>query len=81
LVSVWVVVTHPFHRYRGERLRVLFERRLASGVLLVCEGVEPGSTVSVLEAATDRGCAPAERPLTLDVLVEVCAVVAAMTRS
>ena len=74
-------MTHPFHRHRGERLRVLFERRLASGVLLVCEGVEPGSTVSVLEAATDRGRVPAERPLTLEVLVEVCALVAAMKGS
>ena len=62
-------------------MRVLFERRLASGVLLVCEGVEAGSTVSVLEAATDRGCAPAERPLTLEVLVEVCSVVRAVRGS
>ncbi|MGH3450943.1 MAG: hypothetical protein ACRDQW_09455 [Haloechinothrix sp.] len=72
-----MTVTHPFHPHSGERLRVLFERNLASGRLLVCEGGLSG-TVTVAEAATDRAGVPAERPLTFELLVEVCAAVAAI---
>jgi hypothetical protein len=74
-----VVVTHPFHSHSGQRLRVLFERRLASGRLLVCDDGESG-TVTVAEAATDRGAAPAAGPLTFELLVQVCAAVAAVKR-
>jgi hypothetical protein len=74
-----VVVTHPFHVHRGQRLRVLFERRLASGRLLVCDDGASG-TVTVPEAATDRAGVPADRPLTFELLVEVCAAVAAIKR-
>lgn len=70
-------MTHPFHPHSGQRLRVLFERRLASGRLLVCEG-GPAGTVTVPEAATDRAEEPAHRPLTFELLVEVCAVVSAL---
>ena len=73
--SDWVTVTHPFHLYSGQRLRVLFERRLASGRLLVCDDGADG-TVTVAEAATDRAPAPADRPLTFELLVKVCEVVA-----
>lgn len=72
-----MTVTHPFHLHNGERLRVLFERRLASGRLLVCDDGAEG-TVSVPEAATDRAEAPGERPLTFELLVELCVVVAAI---
>jgi hypothetical protein len=70
-------VTHPFHPHSGERLRVLFERRLVSGRLLVCDDGASG-TVTVAEAATDRAQDPAERPLTFELLVELCAAVAAI---
>lgn len=70
-------MTHPFHPHSGERLRVLFERRLASGRLLVCDDGASG-TVTVAEAATDRAGVPADRPLTFELLVELCAVVAAI---
>ena len=70
-------MTHPFHSHRGQRLRVLFERRLASGRLLVCDD-GAGGTVTVAEGATDRAPAPAEGPLTFELLVEVCEVVAAI---
>ena len=73
------MVTHPFHTHRGQRLRVLFERRLASRRLLVCDDDASG-TVTVPEAATDRAGAPAAGPLTFELLVEVCAAVAAITR-
>ena len=49
----WVVVTHPFHPLRGQRLAVLFERRCADGRLYVCEG-GPFGTIRVPEDATDR---------------------------
>ena len=70
-------MTHPFHPRSGERLRVLFERNLASGRLLVCDDGVSG-TVTVAEAATDRAPVPADRPLTFEVLVELCATVAAI---
>jgi hypothetical protein len=74
-----VVVTHPFHSHRGQRLRVLFERRLASGRLLVCDDGASG-TVTVPEAGTDRAGAPAAGPLTFELLAELCAAVAAVKR-
>lgn len=70
-------MTHPFHPCSGQRLRVLFERRLGSGRLLVCDDGAHG-TVTVSEAATDRADAPAERPLTFELLIELCATVAAI---
>jgi hypothetical protein len=70
-----LVVTHPFHPLRGERLRVLFVRRIGVGRIYVCEGGPLGS-VSLLEDATDRGPEPAERPLNIEVLVALVALVA-----
>jgi hypothetical protein len=71
-----LVVTHPFHPLRGERLVVLYVRREAAGRMYVCDG--GGRNVKLDEAATDRGAGPAERPLTVEVLVEVAAVIAAL---
>jgi hypothetical protein len=73
-----LVVTHPFHPLRGQRLAILFERRLAEGRLYVCEG-GPAGTIGVSEDATDRVPAPASMPLSgevLAVLVELVAVIA-----
>jgi hypothetical protein len=70
-----LVVTHPFHPLRGERLEVLYVRRLATGRVYVCDAGE-GRNVALDEAATDRGPEPAGRPLTFDLLVELAAVVA-----
>ena len=72
-----LVVTHPFHPLRGERLEVLYVRREASGRVYVCDGGRFGG-VSLPEAATDRGPEPAERPLTLEVVCGLVAVVAAI---
>jgi len=44
----------------------------------VCDGGRFGG-VSLPEAATDRGPGPAERPLTLEVLMGLVAVLAAIT--
>jgi hypothetical protein len=43
----------------------------------VCDG-GGGRNVALAEEATDRGPEPAERPLTLELLVEVAAVIAAI---
>src|ERR1019366_5565249 len=39
----FVTVTHPFHPLSGQRLRVLFERKLAGGLAVSCEGGPLGS--------------------------------------
>jgi hypothetical protein len=72
-----LVVTHPFHPLFGERLEVLYVRRLATGRVYVCDG-GGGRNVALDEEATDRGPEAAGRPLALDVLVELAAVVAAL---
>jgi hypothetical protein len=72
-----LVVTHPFHPLRGERLEVLYVRRLATGRVYVCDGGR-GRNVALDEGATDRGGGPAERPLTFEVLCELVAVLAAI---
>ena len=72
-----MVVTHPFHPLVGQRLLVLFERRLAGGLAFSCEGGPLGSLMLPLEW-TDRGPAAVSAPLSYEVLVELAAVVAAV---
>ena len=72
-----MVVTHPFHPLRGQRLDVLYVRRFPTGRVYVCAAGE-GRNVALDEAATDRGSEPAERPLSFDLLVELAAAVAAV---
>ncbi len=72
-----MVVTHPFHPLFGERLDVLFVRRWRGGRVYVCDGGQ-GRNVALPEEATDRGPEPAERPLSLEVLAELVALVAAL---
>ena len=73
-----LVVTHPFHPLRGERLVVLFVRRVGVGRVYVCEGGPLGS-VALPEDATDRGAEPAERPLSIEVLAALVALLADLT--
>jgi hypothetical protein len=73
-----LVVTHPFHPLRGERLVVLFVRRVGAGRVYVCEGGPLGS-VALPEDATDRGPEPAERPLSIEVLAALVALLADLT--
>jgi hypothetical protein len=73
----FVTVTHPFHPLSGRRLRVLFERKLAGGAAVSCEGGPLGSLMVPL-AWTDRGPAVADAPLTYEVLVELAAVISAV---
>jgi len=69
------VVTHPFHPLFGERLEVLFVRRVGGSRIYVCEGGPLGS-LGLPEDATDRGPEPAERPLSIEVLGALVALVA-----
>ncbi|MGZ6639483.1 MAG: hypothetical protein ACXVII_42465 [Solirubrobacteraceae bacterium] len=54
----------------------MYERRLRGERLYVCEG--PLGSIGLLEDATDRGLEPAEWPLTIEVLVELVALVTAL---
>ena len=54
---------------------VLFVRRVGAGRIYVCEGGPLGS-VSLPEDATDRGLEPAERPLSIEILAALVALVA-----
>lgn len=72
-----MVVTHPFHPLFGWRLDVLRMGRHRSGRLYVCDGGALG-TVALPEWATDRGPELAERPLSVEVLVELAALVVAL---
>jgi hypothetical protein len=71
-------VTHPFHPLSGQRLRVLFERKLADGLAVSCEGGPLGSLMVPL-AWTDRGPAAAHAPLTYEVLIGLAAAVSAVS--
>jgi hypothetical protein len=73
-----LVVTHPFHPLRGQRLEVLLESRGGTGRVYVCDAGPLGG-VALPEDATDRGPEPAERPLSFEALVELAAVVAALS--
>jgi hypothetical protein len=72
-----VVVTHPFHPLRGQRLEVLLERRCGAGRVFVCDAGD-GRNVELAEDATGRGLVPGERALSFEVLVGLAAVVAAI---
>ena len=74
----FVTVTHPFHPLTGQRLRVLFERRLAGGRAVSCEGGPLGSLMLPV-TWTDRGPAAAPAPLTYEVLIELAEVISAVT--
>ena len=72
-----LVVTHPFHPLRGQRVAVLFERDYPGGRLFVCEGGPRGS-IGIWEDSTDRAPGPASGPLTAEVLVGLVGLVAAI---
>ena len=73
----FVTVTHPFHPLSGRRLRVLFERKLAGGLAVSCEGGPLGSLMVPL-AWTDRGPFAAGAPLTYEVLIDLAEAVSAV---
>jgi Family of unknown function (DUF5372) len=72
-----VVVTHPFHPLRRQRLEVLLERRCGGARVYVCDA-GGGRNVELAVEVTDRGQERGERPLSFEVLVGLAAVVAAI---
>ena len=70
-------MTHPVPPLSGQRLRVLFERRLAAGLAVSCEGGPLGSLMLPL-SWTDRGGAAADGPLTYEVLASLAAEISAV---
>jgi len=73
----FVTVTHPFHPLAGQRLRVLFERKLAGGLAVSCEGGPLGSVMVPL-TWTDRGPSAADALLTYEVLIDLAEAVSAV---
>ena len=73
-----MTVLHPFHPLSGQRLRVLFERKVAGGLAVSCEGGPLGSLMVPL-AWTDRGAPAADAPLTFEVLIELAGVISAVS--
>src|SRR5512133_2079706 len=50
----FVVVTHPFHPLKGQRLEVLFAKRRDDGVVFVCSGGFTGQ-ITLPRMWTDLG--------------------------
>jgi hypothetical protein len=75
--SEYVVVTHRFHPLFDQQLEVLFERRLAGGLVLSCHG-GPLGRMLLPAGWTDR--VRIERParLSYEVLVDLATVMDAI---
>jgi hypothetical protein len=74
-----LVVTHPFHPLFGERLPVLFTKRRAGAVVLVCEGgVGELATVTLLVSWTDRGPVAAAHRLSVEALTVLDTLISAI---
>ena len=76
-----MIVPHPFHPLAGQRVSILFERRYKSalGRVYICDG-GPLRNVTLPEDFTDRGTPSATRPLTIEVVTDLAAVVSALRR-
>jgi hypothetical protein len=75
--SDFLTVTHPFHPLTGERLEILFERRMPAGLAYSCAG-GPLGTVMLPATWTDRGEPPATQRLSYEVLVDLAATISAL---
>ena len=73
----FVVVTHPFHPLRGERLEVLFVKRRGASRVFVCSG-GVGGQMTVPRSWTDRGDPPRAHRLSIEGLAELSAVTRAI---
>jgi hypothetical protein len=65
-----VVVTHPFHPLKGERLEVLYSKKRGADTVFVCSGGVSGQITLPL-AWTDRGEPPAACRLSAEGLAEL----------
>ena len=66
----FVVVTHPFHPLRGQRLAVLFVKRRAGDTVLVCSGGVSGQ-ITLPWSWTDRGELPRAHRLSAERLAQL----------
>ena len=74
------MVTHPFHPLVGQRVEVLFERRMPTGLAYSCDGGALGRMM--LPATwTDRGAPAQPARLSYEALVELARVMAGLRRS
>ena len=63
-------MTHPFHPLCGQRLPVLFTKRRAGALVVVCEGGVGGPvTVTLPLTWTDRGPAMVSHRLSVEALM------------
>ena len=58
----FVIVTHPFHPLRDQRLEVLYVKRRGADTVFVCAGGVSGQ-ITLPQAWTDRGEPPVARRL------------------
>jgi hypothetical protein len=65
----FVVVTHPFHPLKGQRLEVLFAKRRAGATVFVCSGGFSGQ-MTLPQSWTDRGDPPSPCRLSAEGLAE-----------
>jgi hypothetical protein len=69
-----LIVTHPFHPLAGQRLTVLYERRLAGiGHVYICDAGKRG-TLALPPDCTDRGGEPGLLALDVRVLADLARV-------
>jgi hypothetical protein len=73
----FIVVTHPFHPLRGERLEVLFVKRRGASQVFVCAWAV-GGQVTLPESWTDRGGPPGTHRLSVRGLADLAAVTRAI---
>lgn len=73
----FVVVAHPFHPLRGERLAVLFVKRRGTDVVFVCAGAANGQ-VTLPHSWTDRSEPALAQRLSVAGLADLAAVTRAI---
>jgi hypothetical protein len=66
----FVVVTHPFHPLKGQRLEVLYVKCRAGDTVFVCSGGVSG-LITLPRGWTDRGEPPQARRLSVEGLAEL----------
>ena len=74
-----LTITHTFHPLFGQCLPVLFTKRRAGALVVVCEGgVGAAVTVTVPLSWTDRGPAPVAHRLSVEALMVLDTLLAAI---
>ncbi|MEO3863051.1 DUF5372 family protein [Acrocarpospora sp. B8E8] len=73
----FVIVTHPFHPLKGQRLDILYVKRRGSDVVFVCSGGVSGQ-ITLPAGWTDRGEPPQQRRLSAEHLAALNTLVRAL---